>query len=130
MKIWVNGCFDVLHVGHIRLFQYAKSLGTELRVGIDSDARVAQSKGEDKPVHTLDIRREVLESIKYIDDVVSFGNDHQLKECIQEYAPDLIVVGDDYRFKDVVGEELSRGVAFFKKIKGYSSSNILNHEKE
>ena len=62
-KVWINGCFDVLHRGHIELFEYAKSLGEKLIVGIDSDAKVKQDKGDDRPINCLEDRKYVLESI-------------------------------------------------------------------
>ena len=70
--IWVNGCFDILHRGHIELFKYAKSLGDHLVVGIDSDDRIRTSKGVNRPVNNLEDRIEMLRSIRYIDDVVWF----------------------------------------------------------
>ena len=69
MKIWVNGCFDILHRGHFELFNYAKSLGNELIVGIDSDEKVAQDKGPDRPYNKLEDRVYALESLKAIDKV-------------------------------------------------------------
>ena len=73
--IWTNGCFDVLHRGHIELFKYAKSLGDYLVVGIDDDERVRASKGPLRPINNLEDRVEMLESIKYIDEVVPFSTD-------------------------------------------------------
>ena len=69
MKIWTNGCFDILHRGHIEMFRYAKSLGDELVVGVDSDEKVKLDKGEDRPINNLQDRILMLQSIKYIDKV-------------------------------------------------------------
>ena len=68
-KIFVNGCFDILHRGHIELFKYAKSLGDILFVGIDTDERVKKAKGNERPFNNQDDRKYLLESIKYIDEV-------------------------------------------------------------
>ena len=72
--IWTNGCFDVLHRGHIELFKYAKSLGDRLYVGIDTDEKVKRDKGKDRPVNKLNDRKFLLESIKYIDKVFIFND--------------------------------------------------------
>ena len=65
-KVWTNGCFDILHRGHIELFKYAKSLGDKLVVGIDSDDKVKKDKGEERPINCVKDRKYILESIKYI----------------------------------------------------------------
>ena len=83
--IWTNGCFDILHVGHIELFKYAKHLGSKLYVGIDSDEKVKRDKGDDRPFNKLSDRIRVLESIKYIDKVVSFDSTEGLENLVQEY---------------------------------------------
>ena len=72
--IWTNGCFDIIHRGHIELFEYAKGLGSKLYVGIDSDEKVKKDKGEGRPFNKLIDRIKVLESIKYIDKVISFDS--------------------------------------------------------
>ena len=64
--VWTNGCFDILHKGHIELFKYAKSLGDKLYIGIDSDEKVKKDKGSDRPFNNVEDRRDVLESIKYV----------------------------------------------------------------
>ena len=70
MKVWTNGCFDVLHRGHIELFRYARTLGDELIVGIDTDEKVRNDKGKNRPINNLHDRMFMLQSIQYIDKVV------------------------------------------------------------
>lgn len=125
-KIWVNGSFDVLHIGHIKLLEFASSLGT-LRVGIDSDERVSQKKGNGRPFNTLENRMEFMSSIKYVDSVVSFNDDNSLIDRIKEWEPDILVIGDDYRYHRIIGIEYIPKVMFFQKIEGISSTNILNY---
>jgi rfaE bifunctional protein nucleotidyltransferase chain/domain len=125
-KIWVNGCFDIVHVGHLKMFQYAKSLGKELRVGIDSDMRVKILKGNDRPIFHQEDRKYFLNALECIDSVVVYDTAEEMASLIKEYEPDLMVVGDDYRNKPVVGEEYSRAVAFYKKHRGYSTTNIID----
>ena len=67
--VFTNGCFDILHRGHIELFRYAKSLGNKLIVGLDTDEKIRTTKGEDRPFNTLEDRKFVLSSIKYIDEL-------------------------------------------------------------
>lgn len=124
VRIWVNGTFDVLHRGHIELFKFAQSKGV-VRVGVDLDERVKQIKGEDRPVNTWEDRKFLLESIKYIDSVVGFGSDEELEKRIQEWNPEIMVVGSDYKNKLVIGSHLVNEVLFFDRIDNYSSTKII-----
>ena len=126
MKVWVNGTFDVLHVGHITLLEYASSLGT-LRVGIDTDKRVKELKGQDRPFNTQEDRKKMLESLKYVNDVVLFDSREELINCVQEYSPDYMVVGNDYQGNKVFGSEYAKKLIFFEKISKYSTTKILNY---
>jgi len=123
--IWTNGCFDILHVGHIELFKYAKSLGSKLYVGIDSDEKIKKDKGKDRPFNKLSDRIKVLESIKYIDKVYSFGNTEGLDTLILMNKPYILIVGSDWQGKTVVGEQHAQHVRFFDRIEGYSTTNVL-----
>ena len=100
MKVWVNGTFDVLHVGHIKLLEFASQFGS-LRVGIDTDKRVKELKGEDRPFNQQEDRKIMLESLKYVDEVVFFDSREELIECVKNYSPDIMVVGDDYKGEKV-----------------------------
>ena len=126
--IWTNGCFDILHRGHIELFRYAKSLGDKLIVGVDSDEKVKLNKGEDRPLNTLDDRMCVLNSIKYIDMVVPFKSTEELEMKIKYWSPTIMVIGSDWKGKKVVGREYTGKVDFFDRIEGYSTTEILKNE--
>ena len=82
MNIWTNGCYDILHVGHIALFKYAKSLGGNLIVGIDSDDRVNKLKGNGRPINNQNDRKEMLESIKFIDEVIIFNTKEEMCDLL------------------------------------------------
>lgn len=125
MKIWTNGCFDVLHRGHLELFKYAKSLGDELVVGIDTDEKVKKDKGETRPIHNLQDRIFMLQSIKYIDKVIPFDSTEDLNNTIKWYRPNIMVIGSDWKNKIIVGESHSKKVVFFDRIPNYSTTNIL-----
>jgi len=103
-KIWVNGSFDVLHIGHIRLLEYASTLGS-VKVGIDSDERIKRFKGPNRPFNSLDDRAEFLRSIKYIDSVDIFDTTERLVDLIKQYQPDYMVIGSDYKDRPIIGSE-------------------------
>jgi len=124
-KIWVNGCFDVLHRGHIELFKYAKSQGDYLVVGVDEDDRVSKSKGNSRPVNKLEDRIFLLQSIKYIDEVVCFGTDDELEAQIELAKPQVMVVGDDWKNKKIIGGHLVHNKLYFKRLVGYSTTSVL-----
>ncbi len=125
MKVWTNGCFDVLHRGHIELFKYAKSLGDELVVGIDTDEKVKLDKGKNRPINNLQDRMYMLQSIKYIDKVIPFDSTEDLRKTIRWYQPDLMVIGSDWKGKDVIGREFSDKLVFFDRVGNYSTTKIL-----
>ncbi len=122
-KIWVNGCFDVLHLGHLKLLQYAKSRGQWLTVGIDSDERVQRLKGSQRPVNDEKSRIEMLKAIRWVDNVLVFDSDEQLEKLVEKYS-DLMIIGSEYKDQKVIGSQHSP-VEFFDKIDGYSSTNII-----
>jgi len=126
--IWTNGCFDILHRGHIEMFKYAKSLGDYLIVGVDSDKKVKLDKGEDRPINTLDDRIHVLNSIKYIDMVLSFKSTEDLERMIKYWSPIAVVIGSDWKGKKVIGQEHAGKVEFFDRIEGYSTTKILENK--
>ena len=126
--IWTNGCFDILHRGHIEMFKYAKSLGTKLYVGIDSDAKVKREKGNTRPINIVQDRKFMLESIKYIDKVFIFKSKEGLEDRIEELLPDVMVIGSDWKNKTVVGEQYVGELVFFDRIEGYSTTNILERD--
>ena len=128
MKVWINGTFDILHIGHIRLFNFAKSFGS-IRVGLDTDERVSEKKGIERPFNILSDRMEFISAINGVDSVVSFGTDDELRNCITEYEPDVMVIGDEYKYKPIIGGDLAKEIKFFNRIDGYSTSKILNDEK-
>ena len=125
IKVWTNGCFDILHRGHIELFRYAKSLGDELVVGIDTDEKVKLDKGKDRPINNLQDRMFMLQSIKYVDKVVTFDSTDDLNDTIKWYKPDIMVIGSDWKGKKVIGEMFTDKLVFFDRVGDYSTTNIL-----
>jgi D-beta-D-heptose 7-phosphate kinase/D-beta-D-heptose 1-phosphate adenosyltransferase len=125
-KVWVNGTFDVVHIGHIKLLEFAKSFGS-VTVGLDTDERVRSKKGKSRPFNTLVDRMDFISSIRFVDDVVSFDTDEELVGQIKKFEPDIMVIGGEYRYKQIIGLEHVPHIEFFEKIDGYSSSKILNY---
>jgi rfaE bifunctional protein nucleotidyltransferase chain/domain len=125
MKVWVNGCFDVLHHGHFKLLNYAVGLGDYLVVGVDTDLRVRELKGDDRPYHTEDERKYNLLSIKGVRKVVMFGSDIELEWQIKNEAPDIMVIGSDYKNKPIIGREFIPKIIYFDRLDNFSTTNIL-----
>lgn len=127
-RVWLNGTFDVLHYGHIHLFQHAKNLypNTIVRVGLDTDERIRQMKGSTRPINTLSLRTKFLQSIRYIDEVVTFATDDELREQIRVFNPHIMVIGDDYRERTIIGEEYIPRVVYVERYGGLSSTKIIN----
>lgn len=122
-KVFVNGTFDILHVGHIALLDYAKSLGDQLVVGIDSDDRVRLLKGSNRPINSQVERGILLAALKSVDEVFVFDTDDELTSLIQ--ACDVMVKGSDYRDKPIVGQEICKQIVFFERLNGYSTTNKI-----
>lgn len=121
--IFTNGCFDVLHIGHIRLLEYAKSLTGRLIVGLNSDSSVKKLKGNSRPINRQSDRKKILESLKFVDEVIIFDEETPLS-LIKKIKPDIIVKGGDYKKQDVVGAALAE-VIIFKTIDGYSTTKTI-----
>lgn len=126
--VFTNGCFDILHVGHVRYLQEARSLGDLLIVGINSDASVKKLKGESRPVQNESDRAEILAGLACVDYVVIFEQETPLT-LIQEIQPDILVKGGDWPVEKIVGskEVLARGgeVRSLKFYPGRSTSSVL-----
>ena len=124
MKIVVNGTFDIIHPGHLALLNYARSLGDFLIVAIDSDERVRQLKGLSRPINNQEERKELLENLKAVDQVVIFNTTAELVDIIKECA--IMVKGSDYKGKSIIGEANCQ-VIYFDRTNEYSSTKKIQH---
>jgi rfaE bifunctional protein nucleotidyltransferase chain/domain len=120
--IFTNGCFDILHRGHVELLRYCHSMGRVV-VGLNSDRSVKQLKGESRPYNNETDRQLILEACKFVDEVVIFDEETPY-ELIKKVKPDIVVKGGDYQQEDVVGNDLAE-VKIFNFVDGYSTTNIL-----
>jgi len=131
-SVFTNGCFDILHVGHVRYLREARLLGDKLIVGLNSDASVKRLKGESRPVVSQDDRKEVLEALEFVDEVHIFDEDTPL-ELIKKIQPQILVKGGDYSIGNIVGakEVLGWGgeVKSLSFHKGHSSTELINKNK-
>ena len=127
MKIWVNGSFDVLHIGHIRLLEFAAKYG-KVRVGIDTDERIRSFKGSSRPYNNLQDRMDFIRAIKHVDSVVSFSSNDELESAMLEWNTDIMVIGSDYENKTIVGGHIPERIVFFDRIPNKSTTEILSHE--
>jgi D-beta-D-heptose 7-phosphate kinase/D-beta-D-heptose 1-phosphate adenosyltransferase len=124
--VWVNGCFDILHAGHIKLLEFAKNQGDFLYVGLDSDYRIKESKGEGRPVNNWMSRVTMMESIKYVDKVTLFDTEYQLERLIEEFKPNVMVIGEEYREKRIIGAEFCDKITFYPRYNNLSTTNLIN----
>jgi D-beta-D-heptose 7-phosphate kinase/D-beta-D-heptose 1-phosphate adenosyltransferase len=124
-----NGCFDLIHPGHIRYLQQAAALGDLLVVAVNDDGSVKRLKGESRPVNTVQDRMAVLAALEAVDYVVPFAEDTPAR-LIERLAPDVLVKGGDYTVEQVAGHEsvLSRGgeVAILDFVPGHSTTGLIN----
>ena len=131
--VFTNGCFDILHVGHIRYLSEAKSLGDILVIGINSDKSVKELKGPSRPINSLSDRALILSELRYVDYVISFEEQTPL-ELIKIIMPDILVKGGDYTVETVVGssEVIHSGgqVKLLQFHEGYSSTNYIDKIKK
>ena len=114
-KVFVTGCFDILHVGHIRLLKFAKSHGDFLIVALDTDQKVKKAKGNNRPFNKLEVRKEMMQSIKYVDEVLSFNSNLELIDLLNSTKPDVRVLGGDWEGKAIVGEDCVKDKKFFRR---------------
>ena len=106
--VFTNGCFDILHVGHIRYLAEARALGNKLVVGINSDDSVKRLKGESRPINSQLNRREMLLALRCVDEVVIFEEDTPLN-LIKKVNPDILVKGGDWSVENIVGSDFVIG---------------------
>ena len=126
MKIIVNGSFDVVHLGHIRLLQYAKSFSSAyVYVLIDTDRRIKELKGNDRPINSQHERLVILSELKSVDRVDVFDTDEELVNLIRDYDPDIMIKGSDYRNKPIIGAEFCKEIKFYDRLEQYSTTNKI-----
>lgn len=131
--VFTNGCFDILHLGHIDYLEHARALGNKLVVGLNSDDSVRRLKGEGRPINPEHARARILAALSFVDLVVVFSEDTPL-ELIRELLPDILVKGKDYEISNIVGADvvIEHGgkVLTIDLVDGYSTTNIVQKIKK
>ena len=126
--VFTNGCFDILHLGHVDYLEKARALGDKLVVGLNTDASVSRLKGPSRPLQDEMSRARIMASLLFTDAVVLFEEDTPY-ELIKSVLPDILVKGDDYAAENIVGYDLviNNGgqVKTIELVKGYSTSNVV-----
>ena len=140
MNIWVNGCFDIIHPGHIDLLWYAKLYTDDIQtinvpnnklfVGLDSDERVKFLKGEKRPINNINARVKIMSNLKMVDSVVIFYDDEELRYFIRKFEIDYLIIGDQYKEKIVIGAECSKYGVIYYPTDERSTTNIIEKIKK
>jgi D-beta-D-heptose 7-phosphate kinase/D-beta-D-heptose 1-phosphate adenosyltransferase len=125
MKVFVNGSFDVLHTGHLDLLNYAKSLGDFLHVAIDSDKRISEKKGADRPFNSEHNRAMLMSNIKAVNRVSVFDSDEELINIIKEYEPDCMIVGSDWKNKPIIGSKYAKEIIYYERTLDESTTKTI-----
>ena len=127
--VLTNGVFDIIHKGHIELLKFSKIQGTKLIVAIDSDRRVKEFKGNDRPINNQEDRRRILETNRYVDEVVIFDSVEELQELYDTLSPNVIVKGsewtaDEVRERDNIPDNIQ--IKVYPLVGNYSTTNTMN----
>ena len=127
--VFTNGCFDIIHSGHLDLLKKARSYGDKLIVGLNSDKSITKLKGPERPIIDQSERKKILSALEFVDEVIIFNEENPLK-LIKKLKPSILVKGADYTKEQVVGGEFVESyggeIKLVELTKGKSSSKIIN----
>ena len=130
--VFSNGCFDILHLGHIDYLEKARNLGSKLIIGLNDDNSVKRLKGSERPINDENARARMLSALSFVDAVVLFSEDTP-KDLITYLIPDILVKGSDYNLSNIVGADivLANGgeVKTIDLVEGYSTTNLIQKLK-
>jgi D-glycero-beta-D-manno-heptose 1-phosphate adenylyltransferase len=130
--VFTNGCFDILHIGHVDYLEKARELGDKLVLGLNTDSSIRRIKGPERPIVAEMPRARVMAALAFVDAVVLFDEDTPLR-LIQTIRPDILVKGDDYTVENIIGADfvIANGgsVQTISLVKGFSTSSIIEKIK-
>ena len=127
--VFTNGCFDILHAGHVSVLEFSRNKGDVLVVGLNSDASVSRLKGPTRPINTQGDRALVLAALESVSAVCVFEEDTPYN-LIKAVRPDVLVKGGDYKKSEIVGSEFAGKVVRFALLKGRSTTNVIKKAKQ
>ena len=125
MIVFTNGCFDVLHRGHVEYLKQSRKLGKRLIVGLNSDESVKRLKGPNRPINNQEDRKALLLALRFVDEVIIFDEDTPL-QLVNKLKPDIITKGGDYKPELVVGFTLVKQTVIIPFLDNYSSTRTIN----
>jgi rfaE bifunctional protein nucleotidyltransferase chain/domain len=130
--VFTNGCFDIVHIGHVDYLEKARNLGSKLVLGLNTDHSIRRIKGEKRPIVAENARARIMAALGFVDAVILFEEDTPLR-LIQTIKPDILVKGDDYMVENIIGADfvIENGgkVETIPLVKGFSTSNIIEKIK-
>lgn len=124
-KVFVNGTFDILHLGHLELLNYAKTRGDYLLVCIDTDRRVREKKGSTRPINNENERMILLQNLRCVDAVRLFDSDEELIAILESYKPNVIVKGSDHKNSSRLSAQYCDEVIFYDRLEQYSTTKKI-----
>lgn len=124
--VFTNGCFDILHRGHVEYLQKAKELGDLLVIGLNSDSSVKRLKGDNRPINNEKDRAIILSALECVDYIIIFYEDTPF-ELIKKLRPDILVKGGDYKIENVIGREYAKETILIDFVEGYSTTKIIKN---
>ena len=127
--VFTNGCFDILHTGHVTYLNEAKKLGDVLIVGVNSDNSVTRLKGSERPINNIEARMSVLAGLSSVDYIIPFHEDNPYN-LINAIKPDILVKGGDYKPSDIIGNNIAKTTVTIPFVDGFSTTNIINKMKK
>ena len=128
ITVFTNGCFDILHAGHIDCLKKSRALGDKLVVGINSDKSVRKLKGLSRPINNQEDRKKMLEALRCVDEVIIFDEDSPY-ELISKLRPNILTKGGDYSIDKIRSRSLVEEVVIIPYKEGYSTTNMINRIK-
>tara|TARA_B110000971_G_C20031876_1_gene511837 strand:- start:639 stop:1988 length:1350 start_codon:yes stop_codon:yes gene_type:complete len=126
--VFTNGCFDMIHIGHLRYLKECKKYGNKFIIGINSDESIKRLKGNNRPINKLSDRISFLKELNIADEIIPFSEDTP-EELLKKIKPDILIKGGDYKLEDIIGRDLVKEVKIIPFVEGYSSTNIINNCK-
>jgi rfaE bifunctional protein nucleotidyltransferase chain/domain len=127
IRVMVNGTFDILHRGHIELLNFARQQGDSLLVAIDTDRRVKELKGDDRPINNQQDRKFHLANLKAVDSVCFFDSKEELIELMKHWKPDVYVKGSDWKGSEGTAHKYSKQVIYYDRVGNYSTTNTIQN---